>query len=127
GRAAFFPVFDQIGAQLTGPADAAFHEAEIEARVAPHQTTEENPPREGVIRCGEVANVVVGKVADGTAVRPAATARVLSHGDTQVNTALPEWIIIEWAVEGDGIDVPRGFLRIDTFRCARNRPFLVSL
>jgi hypothetical protein len=48
-RAALFPVFDQVGAQLTGPADAAFHEAEIEARVAPHQTAQENALGEGVM------------------------------------------------------------------------------
>ena len=120
-------MFDQIGAQLTGPADAAFHETEIEARVAAHQTSQENPSREGVIRCGEVANMVVGEVADGAAIRPAAAARVLRNGDAEFNAALPEWIVIQRAVEGEGIDVPRGFVRIDAFRCARDRPFLGSL
>ena len=70
GRASLFPVFDQVGAQLTGPADAAFHEAEIKARVAPQQTAQVNALREGVIRCGEVADMVVGEIADGAAIRP---------------------------------------------------------
>ena len=70
GRAALFPVFDQVGAQLTGPADAAFHEAEIKARVAPQQTAQENALGEGVIRCGEVVDMVVGEIADGAAIRP---------------------------------------------------------
>jgi hypothetical protein len=56
-----------------------------------------------------------------------AAARVLGHGDAEVDAALPEWIVIQWAVEGDGVDIPRGFLHIDAFRRARDGPLLVSL
>ena len=64
GTAAFFPVLDQVGAHLTGPAHTAFHEAEIEARVAAYDAAEENASRERVVGFGEVADVVVGEVAD---------------------------------------------------------------
>src|SRR4030095_11043542 len=72
--AALLPVFDPVEAHLTGPPHSAFHEAEIEAWVASHETTQENTPREGVVRFSEVADVVVGEVTDGGAVLPAATA-----------------------------------------------------
>src|SRR4030095_9107765 len=55
GAAALFPMFDQIEAHLTGPAYAAFHEAKIETRVAPHETPQKNAARASVVRFGEVA------------------------------------------------------------------------
>ena len=74
GRAALFPVFDQVGAQLTGPANAAFHEAKIEAWVTVHETAEENTTRESVVRFSEVADVVVSEVVDRRAILPAPAA-----------------------------------------------------
>ena len=74
GAPALLPVFDQVEAHLTGPAHAAFHEAEIEAWVTAHETAEENAAREGVVRFGEVADVVVSEVADRSAILPAPAA-----------------------------------------------------
>ena len=119
-------MFDQVEAHLTGPAHAAFHEPEIEPWVASHETTQENAPREGVVRFGEVADVVVGEVADGGAIRPADAACVLGHGHAEVDAPLPQRLVVIGAVEGDGIAVPGGLLRIDSLRRARDRPLLVS-
>src|SRR4026207_395398 len=80
GAAALFPVFDHIEAHLTGPAHAAFHEAEVEAGIAAHETAEENAARKRMVRFGEVADVVVGKVGDGGAVLPTAPARAAGPG-----------------------------------------------
>ena len=60
-----------------------------------------------MVRFGEVADVVVGEVADGSAILPAAAARVLGHGHAEIDAALPERLVIIGAVEGDGIDSTR--------------------
>src|SRR5258706_1471891 len=124
--APFLPVFDQIETHLTGPTDAAFHEAEIETREAVDETTEENPARERMVRFGEVTDVVVSKVADRGAILPATAARMLGHGYAEIDTALPDWIVVIRAVQRDGIDIPSGLPRIAALRRGWNQPFLVA-
>src|SRR5438093_10234998 len=63
GATALLPVFDQVETHLTSPAHAAFHEPEIEPWIASHETTEENAPREGVVRFGEMADMIIDEVA----------------------------------------------------------------
>src|SRR6266545_5573828 len=74
GAAALLPVFDQVGAHLTGPAHTAFHESKIEAWVTVHETAEENTTRESVVRFSEVADVIVSEVVDRRAILPAPAA-----------------------------------------------------
>src|SRR5687767_15894324 len=127
GAAALLPVFDHVETHLAGPTHAALHETEVEARIAPHQTAEENSPRKRVVRFGEVADVVVGKVGDRGTVLPAAAARMLSHGDAELDAPAPERLVVIGTVERDGVAVPGGFLPVfGFFRRARNRSFLIS-
>src|SRR5262244_761248 len=105
-------MFNQVEAHLAGPADAAFHEAKIESRVAVHEAAEKNATREGVVRFGEVADVIVGEVSYRRAILPAAAARVLGHGHAELDAALPERVVVIGAVEGDGIAVPGRLLPI---------------
>src|ERR1044071_7887929 len=79
-----------------------------------------------MVRFGKVAYVIIGKVTGRRAIHPTAAARVLSHGHPELDTSLPDRLIIVRAVQGDRIAVPGGLLPIDTFRRARNRSLLVS-
>src|SRR5512138_2413010 len=114
-------MFDQIETHLTGPADATFHKTEIESRITAHQAAEKHAARERMVRFGEVANVIVGKIVDRRTVHPAAAARVLRDRDTELDAALPDRFVIIGAVESDRVDVPSGFLPVDPLGCAWNR------
>src|SRR5215471_9873979 len=119
-------MFNQVETHLAGPADAAFHEAKIESRIAVHQAAEKNTAGKHVVRLGEVADVIVGEVSDGGAILPAAAARVLGHGYAELNAPFPKRLVVIGAVEGDGVAVPGRFLPIDSLRRARDLSLLVS-
>jgi len=51
---------------------------------------------------------------------------VLGHRHAELDAALPQRLIVIGAVESDRITIPGGLLPIDSFRCAWNRPLLVS-
>src|SRR5690242_2334841 len=89
GAAAFFPVLDQVETHLTGPADATFHEAEVERGITAHETAEKHATREGMIRFGEVADEIVGKIIDRRAIHPATAASVLRARDAEFYAPLP--------------------------------------
>ena len=124
--APLLPMLDQVEVQLARPAHAALHEAEIQARVAAHHSSQEDAAREGVVRLGEVADMVVGEVRDRRAVGPARAAGVMRHGDAQLLAALPERLVVVRTVERNIVAVPGGFLRVDACCCGGNRPLLVA-
>ena len=126
GAAALLPVLDHVEVHLARPAHPAFHEAEIETRMAAHHSAQENAAREGMIRLGEVSDMVVGEVADRGAILPARAAGMLCHGDAQLFAALPEKLVVVRAVQSDVVAVPRRLPRVDALRRGGNHTLLVA-
>ena len=94
--------------------------------MAAHHSSQEDAAREGVVRLGEVADMVVGEVADRGAVGPARAAGVMRDRDAQLLAALPERLVVVRTVERNVVAVPGGFLRVDACCCGGNRPLLVA-
>src|SRR5205807_8798536 len=77
-------------------------------------------------RLCEVSDVVVGKVADRPPIGPARATRVLGDRHAELDTPLPERLIVVRAVERDVVAVPGGPLRIAAFGRRWNRALLVA-
>src|SRR4051812_24069966 len=126
GAPAFLPVLDHVEVHLACPAHPAFHEAEIQARMTPDDSAQEHAAREGMVRLGEVPDMVVGEVADRGTILPAGAAGVLRHRDAELFAALPERLVVMRAVESDVVAVPRCFASVDALRGGGNHAFLVA-
>src|SRR5438105_11762683 len=94
-------MLEQIGEQLTAPADAAFQKAEAQIGEAPGHAAEEQALSDGMPGRREMADMVEGEVRRVVAQTEAAAAGVKGRRDTKLAAPLPHRVVVVIAVEAE--------------------------